>query len=453
MLNQYQDDFKYLSDYTVLRAVLRNNEGGKQIENVQYIKDKYKNNQHMIDLIKLSQGLKVHNLCYIINRLKANFKSFFTKVKNGDKTAKPPKPKKLKLVNKYSILVDKIAVSYKIKDKIGINLNNKMFYIDFQHKNLPKNIQSLSIVYSNGEIYLHISHKPNELEYNESSFKEAGIDVGVINLLSIFVNDMKTKSIIIDGQMYREYNTKFNRIISKLNTAISKEVQVWKVVNGKSYPDKYSKRGNGLRKYKSKLFEKRNRFFNDQFHKISKRVIEYLIVSKVDKLVISYSLSSLKYNGNCKLNTKTKQSFIQIPFIKLLRYIEYKCNENGIKVNVINESYTSKTSCISDDVNHPKDKELNGVRSKRGLFKDHLINQVFNADLNGAVNHIKKCYKNFDFSWLEHFMFKLNNPIKIKCDYDFNVLLKTMDSGYRLLRRNESSESKLRHFMYRNVQV
>jgi putative transposase len=57
-----------------------------------------------------------------------------------------------------------------------------------------------------------------------------------------------------------------------------------------------------------------------------------------------------------------------------------------------------------------------------------LINKVFNADLNGAANHIKvgtgKC-----FAWLKDELFKLCNPIKIKSDYEFCRLLKSMQNS------------------------
>ncbi len=55
-------------------------------------------------------------------------------------------------------------------------------------------------------------------------------------------------------------------------------------------------------------------------------------------------------NGNCNLRKKTKQNFIQIPFIELLNYIEDKAIKNGIEVIFVDEAYSSKTSCISGDV-------------------------------------------------------------------------------------------------------
>ena len=77
-------------------------------------------------------------------------------------------------------------------------------------------------------------------------------------------------------------------------------------------------------------------------------------------------------------------------------------------------------SCLSDNCNNPY-QVLNGIRKHRGLFLDKKYNLLFNADLNGAVNHIKK-KTDEDFCWIKDYMFKLCNPIKIKCDYDFKEL-------------------------------
>jgi IS605 OrfB family transposase len=429
ILKENQEDFNLLSNYEVMRAVLAETTGGKVKDKVIYIKDKYKDYDKMIELIRLSKYLKIHNISDLIKRVKASYKAFFTKIKQKVKS-NTPSAKKLVLVTKYSILVDKIAFSLKKKDKIGINLSDKMFYIDFNHEFLPNNIQSIKIVYSNKEIYLHLNYLTEDILNSNLLLKEAGIDVGVNNLLAIFIDDKKSKSIIVDGNHFKTYNSKFNRFISKLNESISNEVIEYKTSKTEtSYASKWTQRGIELRKYKTFLYEKRNRYFYDQFHKVSKRVVEFLKLNSVSNLTISYNLASLKYNGDCKLNNKVKQNFIQIPFIKLLDYIQYKSNEVGIQVDIINEAYTSKCSCVSDDVNNPLDKELNGVRSKRGLFTDKLINKTMNADLNGAVNHIKKSNKYNDFSWLKNYMFKLCNPVKIKCDYDFFKFLKNSVIG------------------------
>jgi transposase len=110
-----------------------------------------------------------------------------------------------------------------------------------------------------------------------------------------------------------------------------------------------------------------------------------------------------------------------------------KCNENGIIVEFIDEKYTSKCSCLTDDVNNPLDNELNGVRSKRGLLLDKKLNKIWNCDINGAVNHIKKYDKDKNFDWLINNFYKLANPIKIKSDYDFIKFMNNVSDKVSLI--------------------
>ncbi len=144
-------------------------------------------------------------------------------------------------------------------------------------------------------------------------------------------------------------------------------------------------------------------------------------------------------NGECKLRKSTKQNFIQVPFIQLINNLEEKALKNGIEVIFINEAYTSKTSCISGDVIEIQEKakskskistnEFKGTRVKRGLFKDSVINKIWNADLNGAVNHIKIAFNN-SFDWLKNSLFKICNPIVIKSANDFLIfLIKNSNAG------------------------
>jgi putative transposase len=146
------------------------------------------------------------------------------------------------------------------------------------------------------------------------------------------------------------------------------------------------------------------------------------------------------------LSKAVRQNFVQIPFIKLLKYIEYKAQEYGIRVHYVDERYTSKASCISDDIRgiqkgYCLTNAFNGKRVKRGLFLDTLINKVFNADLNGAVNHIKVGVGKSS-EWLKDKLFKLCNPIKIKSDYEFCRLLKSLqNSGSGKSGRPEAPQS------------
>jgi IS605 OrfB family transposase len=427
-LSENREDFNKLSDFKIMRAVLGQTPGGKLAESVKYINDRYRGDVKLEELIVLGEFLNSHNVAAVIKRVKAGFKSFFTKIKNGDGKARPPKAKKLKKVNKYSIPVDKESWSIKKADKIGINLGGKMFYIPFKHKYLDKlakgkeNIQNISIVYSNGDVYLSVLY--NKQENTTTVVKEekyAGIDLGINNLCALFIDDDHSESLLLKGTKYVSYNADFNRRVGKKKSLLSQEAIDWEEKNDIKYPKEYSEEGKKIKGVITHLFEKRNRYFTNEFHKASKRLVEYLIKCGVTTLVISRSLSFLKNKGS-NMGKVANQKFIELPILKLLDYIEMKCNSHGITVRDIDEAYTSKCSCITDDVNNPLSNELNGVRSKRGLFTDRLLNKIWNADLNGAVNHIRK-YLGNNYTWLEKSLFKLCNPVTIERDYDFCLFI------------------------------
>ncbi|GAB6100029.1 RNA-guided endonuclease TnpB family protein [Halanaerocella petrolearia] len=458
-------DRKLIANPYVMRAVICDTKGGSYADKVSYIKDKYKNHQLMQDLINTGTKLKKDNLVMTIKKVKKDFNSFYSKRKNGDSQANPPKPKKLSKMSHYTLLIDNnkgLGLSYlkKGQDRLGITLDHDRGrqYIKINSNKVKQlvdgdidNIQNISLHYSNGELYLLITyhHQVNKCCNKDKPHKIAGLDVGVNNLASIYIKDKDSPSLIVDGKKYKTYNANFNRFTAKLNNTID-------TLKNKNNVNK--DKIDYLKQYRSYLFEKRNNFFYDQFHKISKRILEYLDKHNVTELVISKNLSKLKNNGECKLLKKTKQNFIQIPFIKLLEYLEYKAKDFGIKVTIVDESYTSKSNCQTDDIHKvhnllDKIKKLKeklketkghqyyrikslinayqeilkyyffqGRRIKRGLYIDDINNLVYNSDLNGARNIIKLSpnYQKKNCNDLK----KLCNPIKVENDYQFSKLLK-----------------------------
>jgi len=169
--------------------------------------------------------------------------------------------------------------------------------------------------------------------------------------------------------------------------------------------------------------------------KISSSVLTYLQKNDVTHLVISKNLQFTKTDGSIKQRKKESQKFYQIPFGKLLNLIEEKSLDFGIIVIDKNEAYTSKTSCLTVDVNHIQQEaktreitsnELNGVRGVkkgkigRGIFKDTTLNKIINSDLNGAANHIKLGFKDVDLSVYRNHLWKVCNPKMIKSSNEFD---------------------------------
>ena len=374
--------------------------------------------------------------------------------------------KTIETTNKKGILVQKTKqvkeTHYYIRVKVG-RFTQKL-PINWTKFEYPKDqiLKSLNLSHSNGSLYLHFSYgviiPPNTPKVakivKKKPKKLAGGDLGLINLLSVFVNDKKSDSFMISGRRFIKYNCNFNKQIAKLNTDIANEAIKWKEIettlkneNGDNYlkndkpikqmtkiPTEYSKKGIELKGFKAVLTEKRNRFFKEEFEKISTHLVQYFEKINVTDFVGSKNLSFAKVKGSIKLNKKTKQKFYQIPFGDFLNMLERKLKLSNINFINIDEAHTSKTSCLSKNVNEmvklreENQKSLStnvygGRRVKRGFYKDYASNILFNADINGAVNHLKVAFKRLKFEWLLEYKDKICSPILFKSDEMFRQRL------------------------------
>ena len=83
------------------------------------------------------------------------------------------------------------------------------------------------------------------------------------------------------------------------------------------------------------------------------------------------------------MGRRNNQNFIQLPFLKLIRKIEYKAELAGIEVRRETEEYTSQT-CFNCGIISKKN------RKHRGLYVCSNCGHVINADINASKNIIKK---------------------------------------------------------------
>lgn len=132
-----------------------------------------------------------------------------------------------------------------------------------------------------------------------------------------------------------------------------------------------------------RLTTKRNSKIDDYMHRASRWIINYCIAFEVDTIVIGK-------NKKWKQENRMK-NFIQIPYEKLINQIKYKAEEKGIKVVLVEESYTSKASFLDKD--KMSKGEFSGERIQRGLYRSS-DGTLINADVNGAGNIIRKVFPN-----------------------------------------------------------
>ncbi len=143
----------------------------------------------------------------------------------------------------------------------------------------------------------------------------------------------------------------------------------------------------------ARLTRKRNNKVDDFMHKSSRYVIDYCIENNIDTIVLGYNQGwKQDLLDSRKKSAKYNQKFGQIPFYKFKQMLDYKARDAGIKLIVVEESYTSGTSFL--DYERPVRGSYNKSRRiHRGLFKSnqgHLIN----ADINASYQIAKKVFEN-----------------------------------------------------------
>ena len=131
--------------------------------------------------------------------------------------------------------------------------------------------------------------------------------------------------------------------------------------------------------------EKWRRKIKDSFHKLSKFLVDLWVERNLSTILIGYNS---KWKQQLRLKRKTTQLFVIIPFHNLIRLLTYKAAEQGITVDLVDESYTSKCSFLDNEPICHHSSYL-GRRVKRGLFQSsHGF--LINADVNAAYNILVK---------------------------------------------------------------
>lgn len=145
------------------------------------------------------------------------------------------------------------------------------------------------------------------------------------------------------------------------------------------------------------LYAKRDRFLKDHLHKVSKRIIEICLEQNVGEIIIG---KSKDWKARIYRH-KSNEIFFKTPHELLNTYLTYKAHKNGLKVGLQEESYTSAASALDSDPlpdfkKGQKPPKFSGKRITRGLYETK-DGKVINADLNGALNIMRKAKPGIDF--------------------------------------------------------
>jgi putative transposase len=183
-----------------------------------------------------------------------------------------------------------------------------------------------------------------------------GIDLGVNNLVAT------SDGILVKGGVVKSINQWFNKQLAMFRSLAVKHNQ-----------RHITHRIQELHRVRA------NKLMNF-LHKGSRFLINHCLQHNISTIVIGYNSG---WKQRSQLGTRNNQSFVQIPFLRLVHMLKYKAKLVGIKTILVSEAFTSQkcSSCRLIDKRN---------RRSRGLFQCYHCGLRLNADHNSARNILKK---------------------------------------------------------------
>ncbi|CAI1493247.1 transposase [Thermococcus nautili] len=191
----------------------------------------------------------------------------------------------------------------------------------------------------------------------------AGIDLGVNNLMAVYVEN--GQSFLVNGRPLKSIGFYWRRRIAE-------------------YQSKLNKSGAKTSRKLGRMHEKAKLQARHYINTMVRQTVKKLYDLGVSKIVVGYP------KGIARNSDKgSKQNFLLSHvwrFNTVIKRLREVAEEYGIQVVVVDEAFTSKTCPVCG-------KPHERARFVRGLFKCPATGLVFNADLVGAFNILKKVVK------------------------------------------------------------
>jgi putative transposase len=335
----------------------------------------------------------------ILKQLDQDWNSFFRSIKDWSKNKDKyrGKPKFPSFKKEYNSLVY-IKQSCQIKkDFIILNKKLKIYIPQYEkYKEKFNKFQQIRINYKKNFFEIEIIYNQEYLNEDLNKDKYCSIDLGIDNLLSCVTEN---KSLIFSGKIIKSVNQQYNKQRSILKSKNKRNVKETKRLN--------------------KITNYRNNFMRDYCHKITRILVNYCVKNRIGTIVVGYNK---QWKDSINLGNKTNQTFVSIPFNMILEQIKYKCQLVGINFIQTEESYTSRCDSLALELVEKHDNYL-GKRIKRGLFQSS-VGRLINADINGAINILRKVIKDSD-EVIQKIFDKglLFNPIRIRNIFEYSKFL------------------------------
>ena len=318
--------------------------------------------------------------------LEKNWKSFFQSMKEWKKckekyNGRPKLPRYLPK-NGRNILV-LVGVNCKI---IGGVIKFPKCFNGFTLKTNVDNVQQVRVLPRNRHIVVEIVYKQEIPQLKIDNGEYVAVDIGIDNLATLTTNT-GVCPMIVSGRKIKSENVYYNKKISHYR-------EIAKRLNKLDY----TKRMN-------KLTIKRNHKIETLIHKASRRIIEYVSSCGANTIVIG---NNSDWKRNSSMSKRVNQTFVGVPHQMLIHQVMYKAENLGINVIITEESYTSGTSFLDNEL-PTRENYKKCRRIYRGLFRSNT-GKLINADVNGSYQIMKKVFPKAISHGIEGFGL---NPVRV----------------------------------------
>ena len=309
----------------------------------------------------------------ILRLFEQNLRSYFASVKDYKKnpakyTSVPRFPKFRKSGERFQVIFT--SQSTKLTGQT-VDIASKTFENKLSIKlrtNFMKKICQVVFAPRNDYFLAYVIYEAADSVISQKSNKVAAIDIGLNNLATVTFSEQHEPILYRSDLM--KINRDFNRLTSEYTSILMKT------------QNKYTS------KRRNRLSEKYSGLIEDRLHKISRAIVDDLSQRGVSTVIVGK-------NTGQKINNKLK-NFVQVPLFRLVGMIKYKAELAGMTFIQVEESYTSGTSFLDNEL--PTKEFYNKERRKsRGLFLSNDLKRI-NADVNASFQIMKKIYKDFTYS-------------------------------------------------------
>ena len=383
-----------------------------------------------------------------------------------------------KLNNYYTSIFDKIPDINKLKEKDKYKLAKQYFNNTINDNNLD-----------------------TVNNYNQSLPSVAGIDLGHVNVCSIYYftgvdNIDKNQADVISAKNFisriNQIDTKLDKLKksyydrSNKNNIVNKKlgIDVYKILDKleqnkliKEFNSKLEDKSltNPLRKpsleitleeYKLlnevskniyvdknyiRLNNAKNNISNDYIHKLSKTIVDNLVAKDIKLLIVGKNTG---WKTGSNLSKSNNRRGLNLPHSKLVELLKYKCLLSNILLVEQEESYTSKRSFADNEElpvyskakkseefstavkTHilPQGKNSQAIRIGQKLYKKAVNNKnqdknksskktlICHADVNGAMNIIRKFISNFNIINIKQALKENNLVNSLQKLYNYRIV-------------------------------